>query len=120
MVRWAEFYDRPHRRPDTLLCEPNLCEQIYQDGKDHIIAGSGPQSARPRLMASVRCMAVCKWLPERPVDRWELRDDGGPPVGDFAGLAEQLQSTVWITTACVGAAKAAMNSPEAESIRATT
>ena len=63
------------------LASPTLCEQIYRDGKDHIIAGSGqPVGTAERVpgrMEGYRRMAVCQRVPERRVDRGHLRDDGG-------------------------------------------
>jgi indole-3-acetate monooxygenase len=59
------------------LASPNLCEQIYQDGKDHIIAGSG-----------------------QPVGTAE-RVPGGWKVTGVWPFASGCQNAEWIAGTCV-------------------
>jgi len=61
----------------VLLGSPTLCEQIYKDGKDHVIADSSqPVGTVERVPDGWK--AVRKRVPERRVNRGRrMRDDGG-------------------------------------------
>ena len=63
------------------LAGPGLCEDIFQDGKDHIIAASGqPVGTAERVRGGWRVTGswpFAKRVPERRVDRGHLRVDGG-------------------------------------------
>ena len=62
------------------LATRELCDGVFGDGRDHIVAGSGqPTGTAERVPGGWMVtgdVAVRQWLPGRRVDRGHLRDDG--------------------------------------------